>query len=539
LCETVAVPRSPLLELLRRAVRHCHASDTTSTPLAEVIHQRADRRPLSRRAFLGTAGAGVAGLAAAGCRTLPVRRRGRDPQVLIVGAGLAGLTAAYRLRAAGVDVRLIDAQTRVGGRCYSLRNHFPDRQVVELGGELVDTPHVAVKALCEEFGIELDDLLGTEDPSLAKAAFHFGSRSYTEPEICAAFQPVIARLRSDLEGLPGDLTYRSPGGLERLDRLTLADWLDQAGVDGWFRALLDVAYTTEYGLEPGEQSALNLLWLIRPACPPFDIFGESDERYHVRGGNDRMVSALAGPIESSFVLGTRLEAVRRRADGQFELDLRRDRTTGTMAAPHLVLALPFTLLREVKLDLDLPLVKQRAIAEMGYGTNAKLMVGFESRPWRTRHRAAGEMFTDAGFQCVWETSRAQQGEAGVLTNFTGGRHGLVVGQGDAREQAYSLVSRLEQVWPGVAAARGGAPEVRFHWPTHEWVKGSYACYTPGQRTAFRGAEGERVGRLHFAGEHCSLQFQGFMEGAIETGEATARALLADLGMASAPLRRSA
>ena len=85
----------------------------------------------------------------------------------------------------------------------------------------------------------------------------------------------------------------------------------------------------------------------------------------------------------------------------------------------------------------------------------------------------------------------------------------------------------------------GAPEVRFHWPTHEWVKGSYACYTPGQRTAFRGAEGERVGQLHFAGEHCSLQFQGFMEGAIETGEATARALLADLAIRSPPLRRSA
>lgn len=476
---------------------------------------------------------GATTLAIGACRTLPEQPGAADPQVLVVGAGLAGLTAAYRLHAQGVAVRVIDAQSRVGGRCYTLRGHFPDKQVVELGGELVDTPHVAVQALCREFAIELDDLLGTEDPSLDKAVFHFGGRKYTEPEICAAFRPVITRLEADLAGKPDDISYRDPGALAALDRVTLASWLSEVGVSGWFRSLLDVAYTTEYGLEPAEQSALNLLWLIRPSCPPFDIFGDSDERFHVRGGNDRMVTALARPIESTFVLGTKLEAVSRRADGYFEVSLRRDGTSTTLVAPHLVLALPFTLLREVRMDVDLPAVKRRAIAELGYGTNAKLMVGFGSRPWRTTYQSAGEVFTDVGFQCVWETSRAQDGKAGVLTNFTGGHYGVEVGQGSPGEQAFRLVSGLERVFPGIAGARGGAPEVRFHWPTHEWVKGSYGCYKPGQRTAFRGAEGERVGRLHFAGEHCSMHFQGFMEGAVETGEATAKAILADLGVRAA------
>ena len=526
------MPRSPLLQILRRSARHIHESAATGTPLDQVVARRVDARlrTASRREFLGSLGLGATALAIGACRTLPVRRGSADPQVLIVGAGLAGLTAAYRLHVAGVPVRVIDAQSRVGGRCYSLRGHFPDRQVVELGGELVDTPHVAVRALCREFAIELDDLLGTEDPSLDKAVFHFGGRTYTEPEICDAFRPVIARLTADLAGKPADISYRDPGPLAPLDGMTVTSWLSEAGVSGWFRSLLDVAYTTEYGLEPGEQSALNLLWLIRPSCPPFDIFGDSDERYHVRGGNDRMVAALARPIESTFVLGTRLEAVSRRADGHFEISLRRDGTSETMAAPQLVLAVPFTLLRDVRLDLDLPPAKRKAIAELGYGTNAKLMVGFESRPWRLAHRSAGEVFTDVGFQCVWETSRAQEGRSGVLTNFTGGQHGVAVGQGSPREQAARLVSGLERIFPGVAGVRGGAPEVRFHWPTHEWVKGSYGCYKPGQRTAFRGAEGERVGQLHFAGEHCSMQFQGFMEGAVETGEATAKAILDDLGV---------
>ncbi len=531
------MPRSPLFALVQRSARLCAHAAQTREPIDELI-ERVEALTALAAVVSRRRGAATGALALGGCRTLGVGSRAGDPQVIVVGAGLAGLTAAYRLHAAGVAVRVIDAQTRVGGRCYSLRRHFPDGQVAELGGELVDSPHAAVRALCAEFEIELDDLLGTEDPALAKAVWHFDGQSRTERDICEAFAPLASRLTADLAGRPADITYNNPGGLEALDRMTLDEWLTRAGASGWFRRLIDIAYTTEYGLEVGDQSALNLLWLIRPSCPPFDIFGDSDERYHIRGGNDRMVSSLARPLGSIIEGGRLLEAVRQRADGAYELTVRHGATSLTMAAPHVVLALPFTLLRQVRLDVELPPVKRRAIDELGYGTNAKLMVGFESRPWRTASRSAGEAFADVGFQCVWEASRAQAGASGILTNFTGGRHGVALGERTPGEQAFELVSRLEPIFPGVSAARGGAPEVRFHWPSHEWTRGSYASYRPGQRTAFRGAEQERVGNLHFAGEHCSMAFQGFMEGAVETGEAVARTLLAELGVA-APLKRTA
>jgi monoamine oxidase len=143
--------------------------------------------------------------------------------------------------------------------------------------------------------------------------------------------------------------------------------------------------------------------------------------------------------------------------------------------------------------------------------------------------------SDLPYQTTWETSRLQAGASGILTNFTGGRQGLAVGAGTPEDQARQVVTALERVFPGVSAARGAAPAVRFHWPTNAWVRGSYAAFTPGQWTSINGAAGEPEGAVFFAGEHCSLEAQGFMEGACETGTSAAAALLASLGRA-APAR---
>ena len=277
-----------------------------------------------------------------------------------------------------------------------------------------------------------------------------------------AFRPIAARIEADLATIGGDasVTYREPNGAGPLDRMSIAEWLDRAGVAGWMRTLLSVGYTTEYGLEPDRQSALNLLLMIDPAPDPFKIYGDSDERYHVRGGNDLIVGALARRLESSIETGSVLEAVSTRAGGGFRLDVRRGGATRAVDADEVVLALPFTLLRDVRLDVELPPAKRKAIAELGYGTNAKLMVGFDERVWRTAHRSNGSVLADLPFQSTWETSRAQRGRSGVLTNFTGGAQGVAVGEGTARAQADRVARELEAVFPGVgrgASRREGGP----------------------------------------------------------------------------------
>jgi monoamine oxidase len=524
------MPRTPLFSLVRRSLRLADNALRSGQGPAEVAQRW--HEAASRRAFLQASSAAAAGAALGACaaRTPTPRWPSAEP-VVVVGAGIAGLTAAWRLHQAGVPVRVLEAQNRVGGRMHSLRGHFADGQVVELGGELIDTGHERMRSLCSELGLVLDDL-ADETAGLTRDTWHFGGELRNDTQVIEAFLPIAARIQSDLKPLgEGDVTYRTPNGAEALDRTPLAEWLDRAGVGGWMRALLEVAYATEYGLEIGDQSSLNLLLMIDADPDPFRVFGESDERFRVRGGNDSVTEALGRRLGPRIETNTVLEAIGQGADGRLSLTVRRGGSSHVVPAAYVVLALPFTLLRDVRVDLELPPAKRKAIAELGYGTNAKLMVGFSERVWRTRHRTNGSLMSDLAFQTTWETSRHQAGRAGVLTNFTGARHGVDLGQGSAADQAAALVRDLEVIWPGVAAAREGQKEVRFHWPSHPWTRGSYASYRVGQWTAICGAEAEPVGRLHFAGEHCSLSAQGFMEGGCETGEAAAAAILREMGVA--------
>ncbi len=160
--------RTPLFDILQRAAQIARWSLHASAPMDEVIESVQElRMDAARRRFLRNACGTAATLVLAGrSGSLPrslnhpdADRPGQD-DVIIVGAGIAGLTAAWRLRQAGVRARVIEANNRVGGRMFSLRGFFPDAQVVELGSELIDSDHTRIRALASEMGLVLDDLKG-------------------------------------------------------------------------------------------------------------------------------------------------------------------------------------------------------------------------------------------------------------------------------------------------------------------------------------------------------------------------------------------
>ncbi|HKI01708.1 MAG TPA: FAD-dependent oxidoreductase [Thermoanaerobaculia bacterium] len=531
--------RTPLFRTLRRSFRLAQRSVATGTPPDAVVEEWREAAKLSRRQFIGGTAA-AAGLAMVGCRPFAPRVAGSGgssgERIVIVGAGISGLTAGYRLHQQGADVRILEGQERVGGRMYSQRGFFPG-QVAELGGELIDTGHVHMRQLAEELEIPLDDF-ALDGVGLDRDVLFFDGRRIQEHEVVEAFVPLSRRMVWDLATLSGDgVSFREPNGGEKLDRTPLSEWLAGVETPPWFRKLLDVAYTTEYGLETAEQSALNFLLLMDPNPIPFRIFSESDERFHVRSGNDSIPRALSKRLGNRVETSSQVEAVSKKSDGTFALSVRRGGTSQTVTADHVVITVPFTLLRPrqdggpwIRLDdsLGIPEVQKKAIRELGYGTNSKLMVGFAKRLWRQPelpYRSIGSTLTDLPYQLCWETSRLQPGENGILTNFTGGRHGLELGERTPEEQAESFAREIDRVFPEIAEARLPDRQSRFIWPTFQWTLGSYGCYRPGQWTAFGGEEGRRVGNLHFAGEHTSGTAQGFMEGGCESGHRMAEEIL--------------
>src|SRR5688572_19149203 len=207
----VSMSRTPLFRLLQRSYRAASYSLTHAEPLDEMLDRRDDARQariatreerehgMSRRQFVaGTAAvAAVAALdacAPAAPTPAPTPRQGDGgTPVIIIGGGIAGLTAGYRLRQAAVPFRIYEAQNRVGGRMYSLRNFFADGQVCELGGELIDTPHERIQSLARELGIVLDDL-SKDDPAVRRDTFFFDGALRSERDVVAAFIPVAQRV---------------------------------------------------------------------------------------------------------------------------------------------------------------------------------------------------------------------------------------------------------------------------------------------------------------------------------------------------------
>ena len=181
------------------------------------------------------------------------------------------------------------------------------------------------------------------------------------------------------------------------------------------------------------------------------------------------------------------------------------------------------MLKAVAVGVVLPSWKTNAINNLGYDTNSKLLLGFSSSVCRS-YQHSGYVFTNGVLQTGWDNSWLQPGKAGGYTIYQGGNKGLALGSGTPESQVPQFIQQMQAMWPGCGAAYNGNVK-RMHWPEYPFTKGSYASYKVGQYTTIRGAEIKNIGNLYFAGEHCSANFQGFMNGAAETGRITAKAIV--------------
>ena len=519
--------RTPIARRLDEAASVASEAASRDTSVDEVLAGRAEG--LRRRELLA-GGAGLAVAAMLGGRLSRAIAAGA-PRIVVVGGGLAGLTCAYRLRQAGHRADLYEASARLGGRCWTRRGDFAEGQIAEHGGELIDQGHTQTRQLAQELGLNLDNLLSAEVNG-TEPFYYFDGEPYSFAEATDDLKKIWQQIHKDTSaaGYPTLYTQSTQRGRE-LDAMSIADWI-QAFVPGGMHSklgqLLDVAYNIEYGAETDVQSSLNMLYLLGFAGQgQLRIFGESNEKYRVRGGNDQIPTRLANALQGQISTGSELVAVRRNADGTYRLTFHTGSGTSTVTADRVVLALPFSILRDVDYSkAGFSQVKDTAIQELGMGTNSKLHLQFKSRFWNSLG-CQGETYADTGYQNTWEVTRAQPGTSGLLVDYTGGDIGASFGKGTPTDRATQFLAQLEPVLPGITSRWNGRATVDF-WTGYEWTKGSYSYWKVGQYAKFAGAERQQEGACHFAGEHTSIDSQGYLNGAVETGERAAGEVLAAL-----------
>ncbi|MEY4483017.1 MAG: hypothetical protein RL693_469 [Verrucomicrobiota bacterium] len=473
--------------------------------------------------------AGAAGVAAlTGIGSAKSRSKIQGP-VAIVGGGIAGLTAAYRLMQAGVEVHLYEMQNRFGGRMFTKRNFNKEGMFVELGGELVDSNHKDLIRLARELDVDLQSLKKGEK---GLDYYYFNGKVYTDHDVIPAIAPLMEKIGSDAEGLyndDDDFTDKA----RKLDQISLKDYLKSAGagVPAWVMEMIETAYVPEFGLDAHRQSSLNMVDFINPdTSDGFEIFGDSDEAMRIKGGNDTLPTAVFEAIKDHVTIrsGHRLVGISPTGTGH-KLTFSHQGKPFTATYDHVIIAIPFTILREIDgiEHLKLSPEKMQAIRKMGYGTNIKIMAGFTDRTWRQPVEGGkvfsnGSVYTDQSFQTCWETSRGQKGASGILTNFMGGSPAANY-EPDYLDQ---FLREGNGLFPGLKSKFDGNKAV-MNWPKINTIKASYSSPLVGQYTwVYQAAAAvECEGRLLFAGEHTSFESPGYMNGGVESGNRAAAELL--------------
>ncbi len=497
-------------------------------------------------------------LIAAGCNHETSGARGRE-RIVIVGAGLAGLTAAMTLHDAGVAASLYESSGRIGGRVHSETHYWDDGQHTEWCGAMIDTKHATMHALAHRFNVPLLDTVAAW-PKGARDTAYLDHRYYPLGQADKDFASIFAVLQQQNAQTRGNTTYNAVTPLGRkLDAMSVAQWIEAhvpGGLHSQLGRLIKEAYRNEYGVQIERLSALNLVYQlgVQPqyrGTGQLNVLGYSDQRFTSATGNQSIPLAIARSLPAgSLQLNHRLLALSKRPAGGYDLTFSSGDATLKVQADRVILAIPFIALRAVDYSgAGFDARKKQAIDTLGYGSHTKVHMQFTQRPWLRPGRwpgpVNGQIWTDLGFQCSTDFSLGQRGKSGILEQFTGPPAGMrdlpiapyakIADSPAVKRHVRDFLEQLDSIWPGVSRFWNGKATMGDAQADPN-IQASYSSWLVGQYTTIAGYEGVRQGEVHFAGEHTSVDYQGFMEGGARSGVDAAKEVLADykIKLRSAP-----
>ncbi len=473
---------------------------------------------LTRRSFLG---ASLAAAAVVAIPRLTIADRpdaGTARRVIVVGAGLAGLTAAHDLRDAGWDVVVLEARDRVGGRVKTVYEPFTDGLHAEAGGESIDDNHHAIRALIERFGLHTVPRPANRD---ATATTFVRGRRRPAAEFVAArggrvladydrYYAAVDRLGEGVDPLHPERARHAT----RLDAHSLASFIDGLDLVPEAKFLVTISETSEYATEPDR---LSLLFVAQQSAVVANVPDAAAETMRIRGGNDGLPRAMAAQLGAALHLQAAVGRIEHHRDHVTVVS-----SVGRFQAAHVVLAMPPLPLRHIHFSPSLPHEARSVIEGLELGPAVKVITEYRDRFWN-RDGASGLVISDLPFHIAWDAtdSMPPPPAAGILTTFTTGRSAVRLGARTDRARVIDIRRQIARIYPEATAAQ--IVSVTKAWRNDPLTGGGYAAWKPGQFREGWGALRRDDGRVHFAGEHTEA-LAGYMESAVRSGHRIAARL---------------
>jgi monoamine oxidase len=433
-------------------------------------------------------------------------------QVLVLGAGLGGLAAAYELKKAGYAVTVLEARSRPGGRVLTYRDPFADGLYAEMGAEYVDATDEFDHRFCKELGLKvmtakLYDAIFVRGQRYKMAAFKQnkdklpyagteGGRLFGQE---APYLKRVLALIKDPETLPPEIL--------KLDNLSVVELLAQEGAPEDIAALFTYAQATESTARPHEMSALHLVRSHRRS------FSEDTDEGRILGGNDQLPKGLARALAGQILYNRPVRKIAHDGDGA-TVTFEEGGALRTLRAPRLVVALPFKILRDIEVTPSFSPAKTKCISTLAYGQVMKLAMQYRQRFWDEPGSLGQRVFTDTMLRRVYHFSIDQPGPRGILMSFTSGADAEALGRMSEADRLRTALQEATKIWPEAPRHfEGGAIK---YWNEDPWIRGSYSFEGVGQARDFLQIAAAPEGRVHFAGEHTSVH-RASMNGALESG----------------------